>query len=127
MNNGGSENAYEIRTRMQEIMTTKIGIFRKGADMESAVAELEELYKRSFKVSVKDVVGPNPELIYAYRTQKMLRVALSVAYGALNRKESRGAHYREDFPVRNDIEWLNRTIATWKEGDTLPTLNYEKA
>mgnify|MGYP007015038811 FL=1 len=46
--------------------------------MESAVAELEELYKRSFKVSVKDVVGPNPELIYAYRTQKMLRVALSV-------------------------------------------------
>lgn len=126
MNNGGSENAYELRTRMQEIMTTKIGIFRKGADMESAVAELEELYKRSFKVSVKDVVGPNPELIYAYRTQKMLRVALSVAYGALNRKESRGAHYREDFPVRNDIEWLNRTIATWKEGDTLPTLNYEK-
>ena len=126
MNNGGSENAYEIRTRMQEIMTTKIGIFRKGADMESAVAELEELYKRSFKVSVKDVVGPNPELIYASRTQKMLRVALSVAYGALNRKESRGAHYREDFPVRNDIEWLNRTIATWKEGDTLPTLNYEK-
>ena len=126
MNNGGSENAYEIRTRMQEIMTTKIGIFRKGADMESAVAELEELYKRSFKVSVKDVVGPNPELIYAYRTQKMLRVALSVAYGALNRKESRGAHYREDFPVRNDIEWLNRTIATWKEGDPLPTLNYEK-
>ena len=126
MNNGGSENAYEIRTRMQEIMTTKIGIFRKGAAMESAVAELEELYKRSFKVSVKDVVGPNPELIYAYRTQKMLRVALSVAYGALNRKESRGAHYREDFPVRNDIEWLNRTIATWKEGDTLPTLNYEK-
>ena len=126
MNNGGSENAYEIRTRMQEIMTTKIGILRKGADMESAVAELEELYKRSFKVSVKDVVGPNPELIYAYRTQKMLRVALSVAYGALNRKESRGAHYREDFPVRNDIEWLNRTIATWKEGDTLPTLNYEK-
>ena len=126
MNNGGSENAYEIRTRMQEIMTTKIGIFRKGADMESAVAELEELYKRSFKVSVNDVVGPNPELIYAYRTQKMLRVALSVAYGALNRKESRGAHYREDFPVRNDIEWLNRTIATWKEGDTLPTLNYEK-
>ena len=126
MNNGGSENAYEIRTRMQEIMTTKIGIFRKGADMESAVAELEELYKRSFKVSVKDVVGPNPELIYAYRTQKMLRVALSVAYGALNRKESRGAHYREDFPVRNDIEWLNRTIATWKEGDTLPTLNYVK-
>ena len=125
INNGGSEDAVALRTRMQEIMTTKIGIFRKGADMESAVAELEDLYKRSFKISVKDVVGPNPELIYAYRTQKMLRVALSVACGALNRKESRGAHYREDYPVRNDVEWLNRTLVTWKEGDTLPTLNYE--
>ena len=125
INNGGSEDAVALRTRMQEIMTTKIGIFRKGADMESAVAELEDLYKRSFKISVKDVVGPNPELIYAYRTQKMLRAALSVACGALNRKESRGAHYREDYPVRNDVEWLNRTLVTWKEGDTLPTLNYE--
>lgn len=111
---------------MQEIMTTKIGIFRRGADMESAVSELEDLYKRSFNVSVKDVVGPNPELIYAYRTQSMLRVALSVACGALNRKESRGAHYREDYSVRNDVEWLSRTLATWKEGDTLPTLNYQK-
>ena len=125
INNGGTEDAVALRTRMQEIMTTKIGIFRKGADMEAAVAELEDLYKRSFKISVKDVVGPNPELIYAYRTQKMLRVALSVACGALNRKESRGAHYREDYPVRNDVEWLNRTLVTWKEGDTLPTLNYE--
>ena len=125
INNGGNVDAVALRTRMQEIMTTKIGIFRKGADMEAAVAELEDLYKRSFKISVKDVVGPNPELIYAYRTQKMLRVALSVACGALNRKESRGAHYREDYPVRNDVEWLNRTIVTWKEGDTLPTLNYE--
>ena len=124
--NGGSENAYELRTRMQEIMTTKIGIFRRGADMESAVSELEDLYKRSFNVSVKDVVGPNPELIYAYRTQSMLRVALSVACGALNRKESRGAHYREDYSVRNDVEWLSRTLATWKGGDTLPTLNYQK-
>ena len=125
INNGGTEDAVALRTRMQEIMTTKIGIFRKGADMEAAVAELEDLYKRSFKISVKDVVGPNPELIYAYRTQKMLRVALSVACGALNRKESRGAHYREDYPVRNDVEWLNRTLVTWKEGDTLPPLNYE--
>ena len=124
--NGGKENAFEIRSRMQEIMTTKIGIFRKGADMESAVSELEDLYKRSFNVPVKDVIGPNPELIYADRTQKMLRVALTVACGALARKESRGAHYREDYSVRNDVEWLNRTITSWKEGDTLPTISYEK-
>lgn len=124
MTNGGSEDAVALRTRMQDIMTSKIGIFRKGKDMESAVSELEDLYKRSFNIPVKNVVGPNPELIYAYRTQKMLRVALTVACGALNRKESRGAHYREDYSVRDDKNWLNRTIATWKEGDTVPTLSY---
>ena len=123
--NGGNEDAVALRTRMQEIMTTKIGIFRKGADMESAVSELEDLYKRSFNVPVKDIAGPNPELVYAYRTQKMLRVALTVAAGAAARKESRGAHFREDSPVRDDVNWLNRTIATWKEGDTLPTLSYQ--
>ena len=123
--NGGNEDAVALRTRMQEIMTTKIGIFRKGADMEFAVSELEDLYKRSFNVPVKDIAGPNPELVYAYRTQKMLRVALTVAAGAAARKESRGAHFREDFPVRDDVNWLNRTIATWKEGDTLPTLSYQ--
>ena len=123
--NGGSEDAVKLRTRMQEIMTTKIGIFRRGSDMEEAVKELEDLYKRSLNVPGKDIVGPNPELVYAYRTQKMLRVALTVACGALNRKESRGAHYREDYSRRDDVNWLNRTIATWKEGDTLPTLSYQ--
>jgi fumarate reductase flavoprotein subunit len=70
--------------------------------------------------------GANPELVTAYRTQKMLKLALAVAYGALQRTESRGAHYREDHPRRNDAEWLKRTLAVWKrEDDTLPTLTYE--
>jgi fumarate reductase flavoprotein subunit len=57
----------------------------------------------------------------------MLKLAQCIAYGALQRTESRGAHYREDFPRRNDAEWLNRTLATWKsENDTLPSLSYEQ-
>ena len=55
----------------------------------------------------------------------MLKLALCVAYGALTRTESRGAHFREDFPRRNDAEWLKRTLATWKGDETLPTLAYE--
>jgi fumarate reductase flavoprotein subunit len=56
----------------------------------------------------------------------MLKLALTVAYGALQRTESRGAHYRQDFPRRNDADWLKRTLAWWKsEGDLLPTLTYE--
>ena len=65
--------------------------------------------------------APIPELVTAYRVQKMLKLALCVAYGALTRTESRGAHFREDFPRRNDAEWLKRTLATWKErAETLP-------
>jgi len=55
----------------------------------------------------------------------MLKVALTVAMGALNRTESRGAHFREDYPTRNDRDWLNRTLACWREGDDLPTVDYD--
>ena len=100
--NNGKENMAEIRTRMQEIMTTKVGIFREGEKLKEAVEELEDLYKKSFNVAVKNQPGANPELVYAYRTQKMLRVALGMALGASLRTESRGAHFRVDYPVRND-------------------------
>ena len=99
--NNGKENMAEIRTRMQEIMTTKVGIFREGEKLKEAVEELEDLYKKSFNVAVKNQPGANPELVYAYRTQKMLRVALGMALGASLRTESRGAHFRVDYPVRN--------------------------
>ncbi len=125
--NGGSENMAEIRTKMQDIMSSKVGIFRNGDTLSSAVNELEDLYKRSFKVAVKDQPGANPELTYAYRTQKMLRLALAVAVGASQRTESRGAHFRIDYPVRNDKDWCCRTLATWKnETDTLPTITYQQ-
>jgi fumarate reductase flavoprotein subunit len=56
----------------------------------------------------------------------MLKLALCVAQGALLRTESRGAHFREDFPRRNDADWLKRTLATWTDpAQLLPTLSYE--
>jgi succinate dehydrogenase flavoprotein subunit len=123
----GTESAVDLRVAMQEIMTAKVGIFRRGKDLEQAVEGLQSLLVRSRKIGVRySGPGANPELVIAYRTQKMLKLALAVAYGALQRTESRGAHYREDFPRRNDAEWLKRTLARWNsEGDTLPTLTYE--
>ncbi|MBW2344322.1 MAG: fumarate reductase flavoprotein subunit, partial [Deltaproteobacteria bacterium] len=70
-------------------------------------------------------IGVNPELALALKIQGMVRLALCVAYAALMRTESRGCHAREDYEARDDRDWLKRTLATWKEGDDLPTLNYE--
>lgn len=127
MNGSGTENPYKLNAEMQDIMTRCVGIFRDGEALQEAVDKLQELLKRSQNIGVKSkVVGANPELTMAYRVQMMIKIALTVAYGALTRTESRGAHYRKDYPQRNDNEWLKRTLAFWKnEDDTLPTLEYE--
>ncbi len=124
---GGIEDASALRVAMQEIMTAKVGIFRTGTELSAAVTELQALLERSRHIGLcSKAAGPNPELVTAYRTQKMLKLALCVAYGAAQRTESRGAHFREDFPRRDDAQWLKRTLATWPLAtDTLPTLAYE--
>ena len=123
----GSEDATELRARMQDLMTGKVGIFRTGEMLGQAVDELQQLLKRSYGIRLRDRSrGANPELVTAYRVQKMLKVALCVACGALARTESRGAHFREDYPRRNDAEWLSRTLASWPDPEALqPTLDYE--
>jgi fumarate reductase flavoprotein subunit len=127
LSGNGDESAQELRVAMQQIMTAKVGIFRRGSDLEQAVDQLRALLARSRNIAVRcRSAGANPELVTAYRTQKMLKLAVTVAYGALTRTESRGAHYREDHPRRNDAEWLKRTLARWgAEQDTRPTLTYE--
>ncbi len=123
----GSEDATALRVAMQEIMMAKVGIFRNGAALERGVEELQQLLVRSRSIGLKyKARGANPELVTAYRLQKMLKLALCVAYGALARTESRGAHFREDHPRRDDAQWLKRTLATWKDDRaTLPSLEYE--
>ncbi|MDO9074016.1 MAG: fumarate reductase flavoprotein subunit [Rubrivivax sp.] len=127
LHGSGTEQATPLRVAMQQVMTDKVGIFRHGDKLAQAVDELQQLLRRSRQIGVPcKAPGANPELVAAYRTQKMLKVALTVAYGALVRTESRGAHYRQDHPRRDDAGWLRRTLATWKHpGDTLPTLAYE--
>src|SRR4029453_6018767 len=124
---GGTESASAIKARMQEIMTAQVGIFRTGGDLERAVDELRKLLVRSRSIGVKSQTpGGNPELTTAYRVQKMLKLALCVAYGALQRTESRGAHFREDYPRRNDTAWLKPTLPAWKpETDALPPVGHE--
>ncbi|MFZ5590963.1 MAG: fumarate reductase flavoprotein subunit [Bacillota bacterium] len=122
----GRENVYKIRKEMEQTLMDYVGIFRNGPDLEKAVAKLQELYHRSLKIGLKsDGKWANPELASALRMPGMLKLALCIAYGALKRTESRGSHYREDYPARDDTNWLKRTLAYWKPGSDLPELDYE--
>jgi len=123
----GSERAAALRIEMQQLMTDKVGIFRTGEDLQQAVDGLQELLVRSRNIGLQHHVdGPNPELVLAYRVQKMIKVALCIAAGALARTESRGAHFREDYPRRDDSAWLRRTLATWPDpAATLPVFEYQ--
>ncbi|MDH5561325.1 MAG: fumarate reductase flavoprotein subunit [Deltaproteobacteria bacterium] len=122
-----NENVFQIKSEMQEIMMQNVGIFRNQKDLELAVSSLKSLLKRSRKIGLKNKTrSSNPELVEAIRVPKMIKLALTVAYGALQRTESRGAHSREDFPERNDRDWLKRTLAFWRnEEDEMPELQYE--
>ncbi|EGK8203601.1 fumarate reductase flavoprotein subunit [Campylobacter coli] len=124
----GKYSVFEIKNRMKEIMWDKVAIFRTGEGLKEAVNELEKLYKESqnVKVHCKELDCANPELEEAYRVPRMLKVALCVAYGALLRTESRGAHYREDYPKRDDLNWMKRTLTYWVEGESLPRVEYDE-
>ncbi len=124
---GGPQSPFALLREMQQAMTDSVGIFRSGERLAEAVTQLQQLLVRSRDTGLRSQArGANPELVAAYRLPRMLKLALCVAQGALARTESRGAHFRSDFPVRNDRDWLARTLATWPDPDaTLPVLAYE--
>jgi fumarate reductase flavoprotein subunit len=129
----GGEDAFTLIRGMQQTMTARVGILRDGEGLQQAVDELGALLQRSRNIGLRNQArGPNPELVAAYRAQKMLKLALCVATGALRRTESRGAHFRADYPRRDDQQWLSRTLARWPlagsepaEAATGPELSYE--
>jgi fumarate reductase flavoprotein subunit len=121
------ENPFELKAEMQQIMMDKVGIFRNGPHLEQAVEELQVLNQRARSIALRNrISSANPELVEAIRVPKMIKLALCVAYGAMLRTESRGAHAREDYPERNDRDWLKRTLTTWPdERADLPDVSYE--
>lgn len=123
---GSGPGVYAIRDAMGETMMGKVGIFRTGEELEEAVAEITNLLADCDKAVLRSKVpGMNPELTFALRLKGMLRLALVTAQGALLRTESRGAHYRSDYPLRNDAEWLSRTLVRWPLDAAEPEFSYE--
>ena len=122
----GHEYVYDLRQQMSDVLMEKVGVFRNGGQLAEAVEELQQLYLRSQRLGLRSSGrGPNPEAAAALRLPGMLRLAITIAYGALQRTESRGSHYREDYPARDDKNWLERTLAFWPDGADLPRLAYE--
>jgi len=122
----GREDVFKIRNAIQDELMDRVGIFRNGTALQKAVDNLQQIHEAAGKVGLRsNGLGANAELALALKIKGMARLALCVAYAALQRTESRGCHAREDFDARNDRDWLKRTLALWKEGHDLPELDYE--
>ncbi len=111
------EDPYQIRRELRAVMDSKFYVFRNGPDMEEGLRKIRELRERVEKMYVADKSSVyNLDLIYTLETYNMVQVAEVIAYSALNREESRGAHYRLDFPKRDDKNWLKHTIVYLRNG-----------
>ncbi len=105
------ESAVQVRSDMQQTMSNCFGIFRRGEDMEKGVAELQKLRERVENISLADNSKAfNTARIEALEVQNLFEVAEATGRAALERKESRGAHSREDFPDRDDDNWMCHTL-----------------
>ena len=113
----GDESAADIRREMQEVMMDNVGVFRVEDQMQAAVDKVRELQARYRRVGLQDRGKRfNTELLEAIELGYLLDLAEVTAVSALARRESRGAHSREDFPERDDENWLKHTLAYRSKG-----------
>ncbi len=103
----------DLRTRMQLIMTDCCSVFRNQTDMERGLDEIRGLKAEYQSVSIDNKgANYNTDLLDAIELESLLGLAEVILVSALSRTESRGAHYREDYPERDDQNWLKHTLVT---------------
>lgn len=117
LNLNGSESVSDIAREMKSVMFDHVGVFRIEEGMAQALETVRELQQRLKKVRKPDSGKIfNTEMLNIWELNNLLELAEVTAVSALTRKESRGAHAREDYPKRDDANWLKHTLA-WKEGN----------
>ena len=116
-NNSGDISVGELRDKMQKTVQKRFGVYRESEALSLGNQELSDMYKDLKHVKIVDKSDIfNTDLIEALELHNLMEVAGSVGVSAEQRTESRGAHAREDYPDRDDENWMKHTLA-WKDND----------
>ncbi|MFD0272553.1 succinate dehydrogenase flavoprotein subunit [Kitasatospora sp. NPDC127111] len=125
----GTESVAQIRKELQETMDANAMVYRTGATLKQAVEDIAALRERYKNVAIQDKgFRYNTDLLEAVELGNLLDLAEVLAVSALAREESRGGHYREDFPTRDDVKFMQHTMAyqeVAEDGTTSIRLDYK--
>ncbi len=113
----GEEKVAVLRAELQQCMDDNAGVMRDAEKLRTARSKLVELRERFTHIGIQDRgLTYNTDLTEALETGNLLDIAETIVLGALNREESRGGHYREDFPKRDDAHFLKHTLIKRVDG-----------
>ena len=123
-NANGSRPTADIRLEMQQVMQGHAAVFRTGDSLQEGVELLKATYAafRDVHVSDRSMIW-NTDLVETLELENLLLNAIATIESAANRKESRGAHAREDYPDRDDVNWMKHTLA-WVDSDGKVSFDY---
>lgn len=126
MNMQGTENAYQIHRELGEWMTDNVTVVRDNEKLLKTDKKIVELIERWNDININDTSRwSNQGVMFTRQLKHMLQLARVITIGAYNRNESRGAHYKPEFPERNDEEWLKTTIAEYDAENNNPVFSYK--
>lgn len=118
-------NPYELQAELQETMQSLAGIVRTGSDLREAITKIRELQKNASRAACNGNRPYNPGWHLALELRHMLTVAEAIALAASEREESRGGHFREDFPSKSD-DWGKVNLVIRKDGEAMTLSKMER-
>ena len=115
----GDANPYEVRQTLADTMTQKAYVFRHHDDLAEGLKKIKSLQAQTWKHVDDSAREYNTNFVNVMELDSMFRAAETILVGAINRRESRGAHTRTDYPSRNDDSFLHHTLAYWGPGEPI--------